>query len=258
MTPDAIPEVTEDLFLEGRLRLLQPRRGHRAGTDAVLLAATAEIRPGDHVVDLGSASGAVGLMAAIRVGATRLSLVEREAILVTLARRNISSNGLEDRAAAYQADLFADRRTLRSAGLADGMADVVLTNPPFFEPGGRTSPDPGRRSAHVMEGGDLGRWVASANWLLRPRGRIWMIHRADALASCLEALRPTFGSIVVRPVYSKPGGAAARLILSALKGGRTPLEVAAPIHLGEADAAADAETKTVPAGGLPGPEKPDL
>lgn len=233
VTADASPEVTEDLFLEGRLRLLQPRRGHRAGTDAVLLAAAADLRPGDHVLDLGSASGAVGLLAATRVPGTRLSLVERDPSLVAVARQNIVLNGFEARASAHEADLFAGPAALRSAGLEAGMGDVVLTNPPFFEPGSRSSPEPGRRDAHVMQGGDLEGWLTAAAWLLKRRGRVWMIHRADSLALCLDALGTAFGSIVVAPVYSRPGAPASRLIVSAVKGGRTPLQLAPPIDLGQ-------------------------
>lgn len=229
--PAAGPEVTEDRFLEGRLRLLQPRRGHRAGTDAVLLAAAAVLRPGDHLLDLGSASGAVGLMAAMRCPGTRLGLVERDPALVAMAVRNVALNGLADRAHAYEADLFGGPASLRAAGLAAGMADAVVTNPPFFAPWGRASPEPGRRSAHVMEGGDLGRWLDAAAWLLKPRGRLSMIHRADALALCLDALRASFGSIVIAPVYGRRGATASRLILSAVKGGRTPLRIAPPIEL---------------------------
>src|SRR6478736_1511110 len=51
-------EFTEDAFLGGRLRLRQPRSGHRAGHDAMLLAAATPARSGDRVVDLGAGDGA--------------------------------------------------------------------------------------------------------------------------------------------------------------------------------------------------------
>ena len=35
-------DLTRDAFLGGRVTLLQPRRGYRAGTDPVLLAASVE------------------------------------------------------------------------------------------------------------------------------------------------------------------------------------------------------------------------
>jgi hypothetical protein len=59
-------ETTDDSLLGGRVGLTQPARGHRAGTDAVLLAASAPVRAGEMVVDVGAASGAVGLMVAAR------------------------------------------------------------------------------------------------------------------------------------------------------------------------------------------------
>jgi len=39
MCPDR-PGVTDDALLGGRLHLLQPKRGHRFGHDAILLAAS--------------------------------------------------------------------------------------------------------------------------------------------------------------------------------------------------------------------------
>ena len=43
-------ELTEDAFLGGRLRLRQPKSGHRAGHDAMLLAAATSARVGDRVI----------------------------------------------------------------------------------------------------------------------------------------------------------------------------------------------------------------
>src|SRR6202049_2234336 len=81
-------EFTEDTFLGGQLRLRQPRSGHRAGHDAMLLAAATPARSGDHVVDLGAGVGAAGLAVAKRVAGVNLSLVEIDAALADLARGN--------------------------------------------------------------------------------------------------------------------------------------------------------------------------
>jgi tRNA1(Val) A37 N6-methylase TrmN6 len=227
--------VTEDALLGGTIRLLQPRRGHRAGTDAVLLAAFAEAGEGELVVDLGSASGAVGLMAAARQPGARVLLVEREPDLVALARRNIALNGFADRAEAAAADVFAPLADRVAAGLMSGSADIVLTNPPFFEAGeARASPEPGRRRAHAMAGGDLAAWIATARDLLRHRGRLVLIQRADKLAQCLAALRG-FGAIRITPVYPRAGAEAVRILISAVKDSRAPLAIAPQLVLHEAD-----------------------
>src|SRR6516162_488097 len=89
--PDA---VSEDAILAGRLVLSQPRRGHRFGHDAILLAAACPAQPGDHVVDLGAGVGAAGLALASRVAGLSLTLVEIDPELSALAQANARQNGL--------------------------------------------------------------------------------------------------------------------------------------------------------------------
>ena len=79
-------DVTEDAFLGGKLRLRQPKSGHRAGHDAMLLAAATPARPGDRVVDLGAGVGAAGLAVARRIAGIELVLVEIDEGLAELAR----------------------------------------------------------------------------------------------------------------------------------------------------------------------------
>ena len=237
------PEITRDALLGGTVALLQPRRGHRAGTDAVLLARLCEARDGERVVDLGSASGAVGLMIAADRPGARLLFVERDPDLVELCRRNILLNGLGERASAVVADVFAPVADRRQAGLASGSADLVVTNPPFLELGARGSPDPGRRAAHVMSEGGLTGWLAAALDLLRARGRVCLIHRADGIGTCLEALSRGFGSPVLTPVQPAARKDATRIVVSAVKGGRAApvLRPALVLHGPDGHFSAEAE-----------------
>lgn len=214
-------DVSEDRLLGGTVRLLQRRDGHRAGTDAVLLAGLAEARDGEHVVDLGSASGAVGLMLAARLTSLQVTLVERDPAQAALARDNAALNSWAERVGVAGFDAFA----APSGWPPVVPADLVVTNPPFFENGARhrTSPDGRRAAAHVMAGGGLAQWLASASRLLKPKGRLAMIHRADALEACLAALRPHFGSPTVLPIQPRADRPASRILVRARRGGRAPL-----------------------------------
>src|SRR5260370_29098707 len=89
--------TSEDAFLGGQLRLRQPKSGHRAGHDAILLAAATSARPGDRVVEFGAGVGAAGLALARRVGAIDLMLVEIDAQLTALARDNAVANAIPAR-----------------------------------------------------------------------------------------------------------------------------------------------------------------
>ncbi len=239
---------TEDTLLDGRVRLRQPRRGHRAGTDAVLLAGLADVREGDRVVDLGSASGAVGLMIAARVRLGRLTLVERDPDLVALARENIALNGCEAFAGAVRADAFTSELDTLA-----GEADLVVTNPPFFDDAGPSSPDPRRRAAHVMQGGTLSDWLVAAARMLGPRGRLCLIHRADEAAACLSSL--LFGSAAIVPIYPRIEADASRIVVSAVRGGRSPLRILPALVLHGPDGRFTAEAALLHGSGARAKEK---
>jgi tRNA1(Val) A37 N6-methylase TrmN6 len=230
--PEGPEYVTEDRLLDGRVRLLQPRRGHRVGSDAVLLAAALQPQDGETVVDLGAGTGAVGLMMAALSDAAEIILVERDPALVALCRRNIALNGLDGRARAIEADILAPAGERRARGLVTASADVVVTNPPFLEAGrSRASPDPGRAAAHQLPDEGLEQWIGLAANLLRPKGRLALIHRADRLSACLRHLEQGFGSIVVKAVYPRPDAAAIRIVITAVKGSHAPLRMGPPLIL---------------------------
>jgi tRNA1(Val) A37 N6-methylase TrmN6 len=244
-------DVTQDALLGGRVRLLQPARGHRAGTDAVLLAAFAGARPGETVVDAGASTGAVGLMIAALVPGTRLVLVERDKSLAALAGENARANGLGDRARVAAADLL-EPGSRRAAGLEPGSADLVATNPPYLDPASsQRSPDPGRAAAHVLEGG-LRAWIRACAALLRDGGRLALVHRADRLPEILDALGAGLGGVALRFVHPREGEPAHRLLLSAVKGSRAPLGVAPPLVLHDRAGAFTREAAALHRGAWPG------
>ena len=86
--------LSDDKFLSGRLRLLQPRQGYRAATDPVLLAAACPALPGQSVLDLGCGVGAAALCLATRVPDLRLAGLELQPEYAELARRNAAQNGI--------------------------------------------------------------------------------------------------------------------------------------------------------------------
>src|SRR6202035_3263460 len=90
---EGLGALTEDALLGGALRLRQPRRGHRVGHDAVLLAAACPAHGGEHVVDLGAGVGAAALALAARAADIAVTLVEIDPDLAALAAANAQLNG---------------------------------------------------------------------------------------------------------------------------------------------------------------------
>ncbi|MGH1588390.1 tRNA1(Val) (adenine(37)-N6)-methyltransferase [Methylobacterium phyllosphaerae] len=220
-----------DAFLGGLLRLHQPPKGaHRAGTDAVLLARLLVPRAGDRVCDVGAGTGAVGLACAVLVPGLRPTLVERDPALAEQARSNAACNRID--AQVLVADVLAPAAERRAAGLQPDGFDVVLTNPPFFAVGShRASPRPGRASAHTFAEGSLEAWIRACTAILRPRGRLGLIHRADALPACLEALKGRYGGLAIRPVHARSDAAAIRVLITAIRGSRAAAALLPPLVL---------------------------
>jgi tRNA1(Val) A37 N6-methylase TrmN6 len=229
-------EITCDALLDGRLLLQQPRKSHRAGTDAVLLAAAADAAFEGAALDIGAGVGTAGLIFALSHPAARIGFVENDSALAALAQHNLEANGLAERGTVIEADLFS-AASRRSAGLGQESADLVLTNPPFLDPTrNRLSPNPGRRRAHAMQDGGpspLTRWMTASLALLKPGGDFIMIHRPDALAEIVAACAGRAGGITLLPVQPDATRPAHRLLVRAKKGSRAPLAIAPALVLQE-------------------------
>ena len=217
-------DVTEDGFLGGRLTLRQPRKGHRAGHDAMLLAASTAARPGDRVVEFGAGVGAAGLALATRVGSLDLLLVDIDPALAQLARDNATLNRIAGRVVTL--DVAAGIDAFAEADLLPDSADVVMMNPPFNDAvRHRASPDANRATAHVAAPATLADWIHAARRVLKSSGALTMIWRADGLADVLAVLDRGFGGLVVQPLHATSEDAAIRVLLRAIKGGRAPLRL---------------------------------
>lgn len=225
--------TSEDGFLGGRLRLRQPKSGHRAGHDAILLAAAVAARAGDRVVDFGAGVGTAGLAVAARVPGLALALVEIDPQLAELARGNAEANNIA--ADIVGLDISGVAEDFVAAGLPHDSADAVLMNPPFNDAARhRASPDKSREIAHIATEATLDGWVHAARRLLKSGGVLTLIWRADGLTDVLVALDRGFGSVAVMPIHGDRSAAAIRILVRAVKGARGPLAIEAGISLRDA------------------------
>jgi tRNA1(Val) A37 N6-methylase TrmN6 len=246
MPASAPADITDDAALGGRLRLLQPRKGHRFGHDAILLAAAVPARAGEVAIDLGAGVGCAGLALAARVPGVRIMLAEIDPALTGLAAQNAQRNAMADRLSALTLDVTAPAEAFMHAGLAQGSADHVLMNPPFYDAARvQASPDAARRAAHLAQENSFSAWVRTAAWLLRPGGVLTAIYRADARDEVLAALVPEFGAVRVLPVYPKPDAAAIRLVVQAVRGMRGGIENCAGLRLNDEAGRPSQEAETI-------------
>jgi tRNA1(Val) A37 N6-methylase TrmN6 len=236
---DLTMSVSDDAFLGGRLQILQPRQSYRAGLDAVMLAAAVEQRGAApfRVLDVGAGVGTAGLAVAWRCPKAQVVLLEREPDLIDLARQNIARNGLEDRVSAVEADLTTiSNAALAAAGIAEGMFDQVIANPPYHTEGAGTSARHAlKAAAHAMPEAGLDDWCRFLARMTRPAGEALIVHKTAALPELIQALRGRFGGLSALPLHSHAGEPAGRIILKGIKGSRAPFRLESGLLLHEAD-----------------------
>src|SRR5581483_4300840 len=195
-------ETTDDFVLGGRLKLLQPAKGHRAGHDAILLAAAASFA--QHAIDLGAGVGTAGLALLARDAVERVTLVEIDPALAELARENAKRNDFDARAEIVTADALKLARKGGAERPPAASAELVLMNPPFNDPSRKNvSPDHARRRAHSAADFDLDLWVSAAERLLTANGKVVFIHRPEAIETILATLKGRFGAVEIIPIFPR-------------------------------------------------------
>lgn len=206
-------EITQDALLGGKVALLQPKEGFRAGTDSVLLAASLaglELK-GNRVAEFGCGAGGALFPAMYHLDGASFTGVEQDADILALAARNATENGVSERLKLVEAsvDAFAEAH--------ENAFDLVFSNPPYFEAGKIAGPGEGKAGAYVEEV-TLDDWLKAMLFVAKPRAHVVLIHRAAELARILARLDRQAGEITVMPIRPYPGVEANRILVSARKG----------------------------------------
>ncbi|HEY3916255.1 MAG TPA: methyltransferase [Stellaceae bacterium] len=227
----SIAATSDDTLLGGRVRLRQPRDGYRVAIDPVLLAAAVPAGAADTVLDIGCGVGAASLCLAARVPACHIAGIERGRALARLAGENAAANDVAARLAVVAGDLLDP-----PPALAPGRFAQAMMNPPFLDAASASpSPHHGKAAASVEGDATLADWLAFALAMLRDKGGLTLIHRADRLGEILALLEGRAGGAIVFPLWPGEGKPAKRVLLHARKGSAAPLTLAPGLVLHRAD-----------------------
>ena len=230
-----IEALTRDRWYDGNLWLTQPATGFRATSDAVMLAAS--VPDAADILELGVGAGAVLMILARRLMSARLTGVDHDPAMLDLARLNAKENGFADRITLIEADVTAPDFPIQgdsksSASLASW--DHVVMNPPFNDP--LSSLSPGQQRRQSMASDYTLPWIGCAARALNRRGGLTMIGRADQLDQILAALAAhDMGETVIRPVHSRAGRPAHRVLIRARKGMSGALTLLPPLIMDSAE-----------------------
>lgn len=233
ITEQVIPQgLTSDAFLGGRLSILQPVKGFRAGSDSVLLAAAVEASAGEKVLDLGCGVGTIMLCLALRVPGLDITGIDGDEQAVSLAQKNLQRNKIPGQAFCHHVGGHT------SSPLPKGLFfNHIVFNPPYFDEA-RYTPTPmcEKKRARNSKADFL---LESLRWSykrLQEKGNIWIIYPTKHLDHLLHTLQEAkFGSIQVLPLWPKKGVASKRIIVQAEKRGKKSFQLLSGYILHEED-----------------------
>ncbi len=181
----AFPDETLDSFFDGKLQVIQKKKGYRFSIDAVLLSRFVKIHKDERVIDLGTGCGILSLLLSQTTKARSFVGVEIQRGLAECAKKNVLLNHLEDRMSILQQDLRELGKTF-----APGSFDVVLSNPPYRKyRSGRINPSEEKAIARHEMRGTLEDLISVTSYLLPAKGRCYFIFPAMRTVDLLMALR---------------------------------------------------------------------
>lgn len=212
-------KLSQEDFLNGRLKIFQPQQGFKAGSDTVLLAASVPHTQKGKVLDVGCGVGTASLCLAFRNKAVEIDGIELHQEMVDLAEKNIKENGFQEQITVYQSNIL-DKPSV----LEPNSYDLVLTNPPYFEQKG-TMMDESRISARMKRDFSIADWIKQCLRMLKPRGYIHLIYPTDQLDQVLHGLAGKAGGILIYPLWPKAGSESKRVIIMARKGVKSPARI---------------------------------
>ncbi len=220
------PGLTEDGFLDGRLRILQPEKGFRAGIDSVFLAATIPCGPGETLFEAGIGAGVASLCLVERVKDIHITGVEISGRYSMIGEKNAVNNGFGTNIRFITGDVKDAMRKDLAEWPQHGSFSHAFANPPFFDDTKITkSPTSLKAVANGFGPDDLALWVKVLATMVTLRGTVTFVHRAEALGRLLTAMEGRFGDIRIAPLHAREGMAATRVIVQGVKGTRGPLQL---------------------------------
>lgn len=218
-------ERIDDLHRNG-YQIIQNGGAFCFGMDAVLLSGFAVVRPGERALDLGTGTGIIPILLEAKTEGKHFTGLEIQEAMADMAARSVKLNHLEEKIDIVSGDIKEAGRIFGGASF-----DVVTTNPPYMNDShGLKNPDMAKAIARHEVLCSLEDVVREAAKVLRPGGRLYMVHRPHRLIEIITQmtrykLEPKRMKLV-HPFVDKEAN---MVLIEAAKGGRSMLKVEKPL-----------------------------
>lgn len=223
-------ERLDDLQRNG-YQIIQHPEKFCFGMDAVLLSGFVKAKKGDHVLDLGTGTGIIPILLSAKTQATHLTGLEIQEESADMARRSVLLNDLQDRIEIITGDI-------KEAGsiFAPASFEAVTCNPPYMTAKhGLVNPNEYKAIARHEICCTLEDVIAASARVLKPGGKLYMVHRPFRLAEMIRAMA-SYGMEPkrLRMVYPYVDQEPNMLLIEAVRGGKSGIVVEKPLIINDA------------------------
>ena len=213
--------------LFGNYRLFQEKNGFRFSIDAVILSLFFPERKNKKILEIGTGNGIIPIILLGKNKIDTITCVEIQEKVSQLAIENIKLNGFEKNVRVENCDI---------KNFKEGNSyDVIISNPPYMKVDGKKiNLEESKSIARHEVCLTLEEFIISAKRLLKPRGEIYIVHQTSRLQDILLLFeKNNFFPEKIQFAYHKKNTKSNLVLIKALKGKKTILEVEEPLYMDE-------------------------
>ena len=212
------------------LKIIQNKEGFCFGIDSVLLSEFAkEIKKTDKVIDLGTGTGILSLLVYGKRKAGNITAIEIQEEVAEMAKRSVELNHLENTIKVVCEDI----KNLKE----ENFYNVVICNPPYNEINTGVENENIKKliSRHEIAA-TLEDFIKISRQVLKDKGTLYMVHKAERLVDLLELLRKyKLEPKQLRLIFPREGKEANLVLIKAKKNGNRFLKIDKPLYIYEQD-----------------------
>ena len=212
--------------LQNGYHIIQNTQDFCYGIDAVLLSGFAKVKKGERALDLGTGTGIIPILLNAKTEGEHFTGLEIQKRSAEMAGRSVAYNHLEDTVTIETGDI-------KEAAAIFGKASfhVVTCNPPYMTgKHGLTNEQMSKTIARHEVLCTLEDIISQTAQVLKPRGRMYMVHRPFRLAEIMGTMmkyhiEPKRMRLVYPFVDKEPN----MVLIEGLLGGKSRITVEKPL-----------------------------
>lgn len=221
-------ERIDDLQYKG-LKIIQNKKEFCFGIDSVLLSEFAKnIKKESKIMDIGTGTGIISILLSKKTDAKEIVGIEIQENMAEMASRSVRLNNLENKIKIINEDI----RNISNLFKKDSF-DVIVTNPPYKKNNtGLKNEDEGKLISRHEIKCTIEDIIKASNYLLKPKGALYMVHRPERLVEICENLRKyKIEPKNIRFVYPKKDKEPNLILIKAVKNAGEFLKIEKPLFV---------------------------